>query len=110
MAALCRTKASRFTLEDAYTLEQIEAMPEEKRAELVIPVERIFEDLPKVTLEPFFSRLASAGAEIYLSKIGADFGLGQRVRLYNDNSFFALGEVREFECGLAIKPIKLFEL
>ena len=110
MAALCRTKASHFTLEDAYTLEQIEAMPEERRAELIIPVERIFENLPKVTLEPFFSRLALAGAEIYLSKIGADLGLGQRVRLYHEKGFFALGEVREFEGGLAVKPIKLFEL
>ena len=110
MAALCRTAASRFTLADAHTLEEIEAMSDEQRRALVIPVEKIFENLERVTLPPFFARLGRAGAEIYLAKIGKSLPEGERVALYDGDSFFALGEVRAFAEGLAIKPIKLFEI
>ena len=110
MAALCRTAASRFTLADAHTLEEIEAMSDEQRRALVIPVEKIFENLKRVTLSPFFARLGRAGAEIYLAKIGKSLPEGERVALYDGDSFFALGEVRAFAEGLAIKPIKLFEI
>ena len=34
---------------------------------------------------------------------------GERVTLYDESGFFALGEVREFEDGAAIKPIKQFD-
>ena len=110
MAALCRTKASVFTLDDSHTLDEIEAMTDAEKMSLVIPIERVFEDLKKITLPDFYARLAGSGAEIYLAKIGVTLPLGERVRLYNANGFFALGEVREFENGCAVKPIKLFEL
>ena len=108
METLERTKASVFTLDDAKTLTEIEGMSEEEKKSLIIPVERIFADLSEVTLAPFFARLARCGVEIYLKKIKADLPLGERVTLWDDNGFFALGEVREFEAGLAIKPIKQF--
>jgi hypothetical protein len=73
-------------------------------------VERVFKDLPRVTLSDFFARLASCGVEIYLKKINLTLDPLERVTLYDKNGFFALGEVREFEEGLAIKPIKQFEI
>ena len=73
------------------------------------PVEYIFRDLDEVRLSPFFSRLAHSGLEIYLKKINLDLPEGTRVRLSDENGFFALGEVREYENGLAIKPIRQFE-
>ena len=106
MAALTRTKASVFTLDEAHTISELEAMSDSERNAAVIPVERVFEHLPKITLEPFFARLARCGVEIYLHKIGAHLGVGERVRLSDADGFFALGEVREFEQGAAIKPIK----
>jgi hypothetical protein len=36
--------------------------------------------------------------------------IGTRVRLYGGNGFFALGEAREFADGIAIKPIKNFDV
>ena len=108
MAALERTHASVFSLADAYTLSELEAMSKEEREGAIIPTERVFCDLTAVTLEPFFARLAKCGVEIYLKKIGAALTLGERVRLYDEGGFFALGEVREFDTGLAIKPIKQF--
>jgi hypothetical protein len=73
-------------------------------------VEYIFRDLNEVKLPDFYARLAHSGLEIYLKKINIDLPIGQRVRLSDKNGFFALGEVREYEAGLAIKPIKQFEV
>lgn len=110
MAALERTKASVFTLSDAHTLSEIENLTEEERDKLVIPVEKVFDDLTKIHLSPFFARLARCGVEIYLKKIGVDIPLGARVTLWDEEGFFALGEAREFENGTAIKPIKQFDV
>ena len=106
MKTLCRAKASGFTLEECHTLEELEAMSDDVRAKTVLPVERIFSNLPAVTLTDFFAKLAHAGLEIYLKKIGLQLVAGERVRLCDKSGFFALGEVREFPDGLAIKPIK----
>ncbi len=110
METLERTKASVFTLSDAHTLSEIEAMSEKEREALIIPTERIFESYPAVTLAPFFAKLAHSGLEIYLKKIGVSFPLGTLVTLYDEKGFFALGEVREFDTELAIKPIKQFNI
>lgn len=110
MAALERTKASVFTLEDAHTLSEIENMSEAERRALIIPIEKIFDGLEKVYLEPFFARLCRCGVEIYLKKIEKTLLPLSRVTLWDSKGFFALGEVREFEGGLAIKPIKQFDV
>lgn len=109
MKTLCRASASGFTLEDAHTLTELENMTDAEREACVFPVEYIFRDLREVRLPAFFARLAHSGLEIYLKKIGLDIPLGTKVRLSDEKGFFALGEVREFDDGLAIKPIRQFE-
>ncbi len=108
MKTLCRASASGFNLSDAHTLSELEEMTDTEREECIFPVEYIFRDLKKVNLPPFFAKLAHSGLEIYLKKINLDLPLDERVRLYDENGFFALGEVREYEEGRAIKPIKQF--
>ena len=108
MKTLCRASASGFTLDDAHTLAELENMTDEEREKCIFPVEYIFRQLEEVRLKPFFARLAHSGLEIYLKKIGLDLPVGTRVRLSDDEGFFALGEVREYEQGRAIKPIKQF--
>ena len=108
MKTLCRASASGFTLNDAHTLTELENMSEEERDKCIFPVEYIFRDLDTVTLPDFFSKLAHSGLEIYLKKINLDLPLGTRVRLADKDGFFAVGEVREFESGAAIKPIRQF--
>ncbi len=109
MSSLRRTEMGGLSVKDAHSLDELEAMPPEEREAILLPTESLFAALPVLRLPPFFARLASAGNEIYLKKIGADYPVGQRLRLYDD-SFFSLGEVREFENGLAVKPIKKFRL
>ena len=108
MSALCRTEASHYTLDEAHTVEELEEMSDAEREALLIPVERIFEKYEKVNLPPFFERLARAGQEIYLKKISKSLEIGTLVRLCGADGFFALGEVKEFEEGPAIKPIRQF--
>ena len=110
MATLERTRASVFTLDDAHTLSEIEALTESERDSLIVPTERVFDSYEKITLDSFFARLARCGVEIYLKKIGKQIPVGTRVTLYDELGFFALAEVREFEGGTAIKPIKQFDV
>ena len=45
-----------------------------------------------------------------IAKIKTDFKIGQFVSVYDKNGFFALGQVREYPDGSAIKMVKLFVL
>lgn len=111
MAALERTECAGFDLTVAHTLGELEEMSEEERDSLVLPVETVFSELREVRLPAFFERLARCGVEIYLSKLGVSLSLGERVRMLSkDGSFFALGEVKKFDTGAAIKPIKQFDI
>jgi len=110
MKTLERLEAGGFTIDDAITLDELEALSSEEREERVLPTELVFEKFKKVNLNEFFERLARCGVEIYLKKINATLNVGERVTLYGKGGFFALGEVREFEDGPAIKPIKQFEI
>lgn len=110
MKTLERTECAGYTLADAHTLSEIENMSAVERESLIRPTEELFSALDKITLPPFFARLARCGVEIYLKKLSMNLPLGVRVSLYDEKGFFALGEVREFEGGTAIKPIKQFDV
>ncbi len=111
MTSLCRTKSGNFVLDESYTIEQLENMTLEERYGLLKPIDALFADLESITLPPFFEKLAKSGLEIYIKKIGIkqeDVTPGKRYKLCDNNGFFALGEIREYPDGLAIKPIKQF--
>ena len=111
MATLCRTRAGDFDISNSHTLEELEAMSIDKRLSLLMPTVSLFSALPEVRLPAFYEKLSRSGCEIYQSKIKTSFPLSQRVRMCSsDGSFYALGEVREYENGSAIKSIKLFDI
>lgn len=110
MKTLERLEASGFSISDAVTLEELEKMSDAEREALVYPIEHVFRDKRKITLQPFFARLARCGVEIYLKKIGVSADEGEQIALYDEGGFFALGEVRVFDGGLAIKPVKQFDV
>ncbi len=111
MSSLERTEACGFSLKKAYTVGQLEEMSYEERVEKLIPVESLFSPLPAVSLPAFYEKLCRSGCEIYLNKIKADFAEGTRVRITDaKGDFFALGEVKAYEEGPAVKAIKTFSL
>lgn len=110
MSSLRRTSVGEFSLDQAKTLSELENMTENDRKTLLFDTETLFYEHKKVVLPDFFARLCNSGCEIYLKKLGIELNDGEKVRLYDKNGFFSLGEVREYENGRAIKPIKKFRL
>lgn len=110
MTSLTRTRSGTFTIDNSITTEELEMLSYEERVKLLCPVDTLFSDCPEVILPAFFEKLAKDGAEIYLDKIKKNMPVGTRVRLSGNTGFFALGEVREYQNGNAIKPIKQFVL
>ena len=108
MKTLTRLSASGYKIDEARTLSELEAMSDSERAGVVYPVEDVFKKYELISLSDFFARLARAGQEIYLHKIKKDLKLGDVVRIADKNGFFAVGEVREYADGPAIKPIRQF--
>ena len=111
MSALHRVVAGGFDIENSHTLEELEGMDIEARYNLLAPTESLFEELEAVKLPAFYEKLCRSGCEIYQNKIKTNIEVGARVRLCtHSGEFFALGEVREYENGTAIKSIKMFSL
>ena len=108
MKTLERLSASGYSIDVAHTLTELEAMSREEREALIYPVEDVFKKYELVVLPEFFARLAHSGLEIYLHKIKKSYEVGTVLRIADSNGFFAVGEVREFEDGPAIKPIRQF--
>jgi len=111
MATLCRSDAGGFSIDEAVTLEELEALESNERFALLKPIENLFDDIPAIKLPAFYEKLSRNGCEIYQSKIRTSLPISSRVKLYGaDGGFYALGEVREYEKGSAIKTIKLFDI
>ncbi|MCI8472431.1 MAG: tRNA pseudouridine(55) synthase TruB [Clostridiales bacterium] len=111
MAALRRTRSGLYDLTHAHTIEELEAATIKERVSMVRPCESLFTDCPAIYVNDFQAKLIRGGTELYQWKLKTDFQLGTHVRIYQNDTFFALGEVREYpEKGSAVKPIRLFVL
>lgn len=111
MATLRRLMAGGFPIADCVTLDGLEAMEMPERMARLRPAEELFSDLEALHLPDFYRTLCRNGCEIYLKKLGVTFPVGRRLRLCDGaGRFFALGEVRDYEEGAAVKAIKIFVL
>ena len=111
MSALHRVQAGGFSIENSHTLDELEVLEMNERLSLLAPTESLFAEFKSIKLPAFYEKLCRSGCEIYQNKIKTDLEIGERVRLYSANGeFFALGEVREYENGTAIKAIKTLSL
>ncbi len=109
MSALEREQSGIFTLEKSVTLAELEAMSEEKREEKLIPTEEIFAEEEIFELPQFFDRLIANGCAVSAEKLNlSDQEEGTRFRLYQNNRFFALGEMIEKDGEKCLYKIKNF--
>lgn len=70
MTSLVRTSASGFTLKDCYTFEEVQKARDENNLEnLILPVERVFNSLPKLLLNEHQTRMYKNGVKLDLSRI-----------------------------------------
>lgn len=110
MSSLLRTRSGVFDISESVTVEELESMDLERRYSLLRPVENLFSEYPGVFLSDFYSRLAQSGCEIYQKKTGSAYEIGEMVRMYDKEGFFALGKVGDYADGTAIKSVKLFRI
>lgn len=111
MSRLLRAEAAGYSLSQTHTLSELEALSPKEREGLLIPLSEVFAHFPRVTLPPFFARLALSGAPIYQRKVGVDFPDGTVVALYDAVGFFALAEAKTNEDGdRLLRSLRLFRL
>ena len=111
MATLERAEACGISLDECRTVDELEKLSENERQAILLPTERLFDDLEAVKLPAFFEKLFRDGCPIYQKKIKTNYPVGSRVKICSETGkFFALGTVVEREEGTAIKSLKIFEL
>ena len=99
MTELRRTEAAGFSVSDAYTIDMLDDMNDISRA--VIPVDRLFSDLPKIRLNPNQERSIRNGVRMTW-RGGTE---KQRYRLYGaDDTFLCVSEI----CDTRLVLIKSF--
>ena len=119
MAALERTKSGQFSLETALTLEELEEKltkagehREEIIQSLVIPVDKMFFELPKLRLLPQWERLVQNGNSFEEKNLRKEFIKNDRVdksqyRVYlGEEIFTGIYEFRKQE--RKFYPVKMF--
>lgn len=111
MSSLCRLQSGAFTLENSYTLEELEQYVSDDRVEeIIVETESLFADLSEIRLSEFYSKLAKNGQPIFSSRAKLSLPeINNRLRLYDENGvFFALGEVIDIDGERCAKSIKMF--
>lgn len=92
MGFLLRTQTGMFTLDDAHTIEEIDAA--EDLSPLLTPMDRPLDHLPTVTIAPEAERFARSGNALRLRQIKPIPPQGVSVRLYLGGRFAGIGRMR----------------
>lgn len=101
MESLIRTRVSTFRIEDAKTLDEIEALKQEgKLAELLVPIDAMFLSYPKITVKDDWKAFAKNGNPLDLKMLKEACGQDEEtpVRLYDESGkFIAIYQWKEKE-------------
>lgn len=112
MEQLTRTKSGDFSIEDSMTLKEIEEIKQRDAiADILIPIDRMFNGYPKVEVSESFEYLACNGNSLPVKAVSApeDITDGGSVRLYGQDGSF-IGIFR-YEAGeMEYKVVKMFYL
>jgi len=98
MTDLVRTVSNGFALSDTVTLDTVQQLADEGRAEaLLMPVERVFEKLPDIHLDANCTKLYRNGVKLYTDRIGIrNKDETVRYRVFSDeNTFMGLAFVKD---------------
>lgn len=113
MTKLERIRVGEFNVEEALTLSQIEeAVKGNTIKEKIIPVDTVFLDLQKVTVQNQYRKLIDNGNSFYESMIvkiseKIEYNSGEQVRVYSEEDTFygIFAYEKEME---RFKPVKMF--
>lgn len=109
MSSLVRSEVGVFKREDAIVFDELNNMTVDEILSHLIPVEKMFMHLKSARMDEFFNRLFRQGQKIRLSKLrGIDGEIGELLRVYDENGFYALGEICEIDGKKYFYQKKLF--
>lgn len=96
MTSLVRTSSNGFSIEDCYTLEQLEALRDEEKLEsAVIPVERLFSSLPSIILDKRKTALYKNGVKLRFDQLDG-ISEDKFYKVYGDDGFIGTAKA-DFE-------------
>lgn len=96
MTSLVRTGSNGFSIEDCYTLEQLEALRDEEKLEsAVIPVERLFSSLPSIILDKRKTALYKNGVKLRFDQLDG-ISEDKFYKVYGDDGFIGTAKA-DFE-------------
>ncbi|MFA5826566.1 MAG: tRNA pseudouridine(55) synthase TruB [Gallionellaceae bacterium] len=99
LTALRRTAIAGFSLENAYTLAQLEAMDDPQREACLLPLDCMLQDFPSIELDATELQRMAQG-----QRLGKNLGLPDgKVRLYSAGKFVGVGDL----LGTRLAPSRL---
>lgn len=106
MQSLKRTRVGLFGIDTSYTLEQLQELADNKTIDdIIIPVDNMFLDYPKVTVCEGFDKLLYNGNKLPIKAVRGEFDNDKNVRLYdNHGAFMGIYKCEKYE----FVPIKIF--
>lgn len=110
MDKLLRTRVERFCVEDSLTLSQIEIIRDEERLEeIIIPIDRMFDEEPAVHLNEELSKAAHNGNALPLGVAESKPAAGQKIRVYDaDGAFVGLYQYEKERDRQHFRLLKMF--
>ena len=110
MDKLLRTRVERFCVEDSLTLSQIETIRDEERLEeIIIPIDRMFDEEPAVHLNEELSKAAHNGNVLPLGVSESKPAAGQKIRVYDaDGAFVGLYQYEKERDRQHFRLLKMF--
>ena len=110
MDKLLRTRVERFCVEDSLTLSQIETIRDEERLEeIIIPIDRMFDEEPAVHLNGELSKAAHNGNALPLGVAESKPAAGQKIRVYDaDGAFVGLYQYEKERDRQHFRLLKMF--
>lgn len=101
MTSLVRTSSGGFSLEDCYTLEEIQkARDEERIEELILPIDRVFSSLPKLCLNEAQTRMYRNGVKLDLARVRGISDDADTYSVYGSDGVFIGTAAADRESGL----------
>ena len=109
MNSLSRTEVGVFKREDAIVFDDLNDMTREEILSHLLPVENMFMHLREARMDEFFNRLYFHGEKIKLGKLRGIHGeIGELFRVYDENGFYSLGEICDYDGIKYFRQKKLF--
>lgn len=106
MTELCRTEASGFSLEECYTIEDIQRMTADGTIEDAMrPAERLFDRLPRLVLCDFDAKLYQNGVPLELEKRGWDIIEGDLAVFDGRGRFLGVSYMNKEENELKLRKL-----